>query len=167
MTNDLVAKWEISRRRVLAGMGAAGASLAANTAFAQATGPWATRPKGKVDRLNQGAERPPAAHRLDNPADCHGGPDQRDHGQNAALAARLLGPSRPVQLALEMRNRAPGEHDRMRQKAKYHRQVAEQRIKRQTGEQQQQRIIQGRRPHRGGNFFPRTALINRGATNDQ
>ena len=31
MTNDLVAKWEISRRRVLAGLGVAGASLAAGS----------------------------------------------------------------------------------------------------------------------------------------
>ena len=50
MTDDFIAKWELSRRRVLAGMGAVGASLAASDAFAQADGPWATPPKSKVDR---------------------------------------------------------------------------------------------------------------------
>ena len=52
MTNDLSAKWELSRRSVLGGLGAIGASLMASGAFAQPAGPWATPPKTKVDRLN-------------------------------------------------------------------------------------------------------------------
>ena len=38
---------------------------------------------------------------------------------------------------------APGEHDRMRQKPEYARHVAEHRVDRQAGEQQQQRIVRG------------------------
>ena len=51
MTDDLTAKWELSRRKVLAG--AAGLGLLGPTsAFAQAAGPWSQPPKSKVDKLN-------------------------------------------------------------------------------------------------------------------
>ena len=52
MTNDFIAKWEISRRRVLAGAASLGVAASAGAAFGQAAGPWATPPKSKVDRLN-------------------------------------------------------------------------------------------------------------------
>ena len=39
-------------------------------------------------RLDQRAERPAAAQRLDYPADHGGAADQDEHGQNPALAAR-------------------------------------------------------------------------------
>src|SRR3954447_1595748 len=51
MTDDLTAKWELSRRKVLAG--AAGLGLLGPTgALAQAAGPWSQPPKSKVDKLN-------------------------------------------------------------------------------------------------------------------
>src|SRR5712675_2102618 len=52
MSDDLIGKWELSRRRVLgaaAGLGVAGLSGAA---FGQQAGPWSVAPKSKVDRLN-------------------------------------------------------------------------------------------------------------------
>src|SRR6266446_2758264 len=52
MSDDLIGKWELSRRRVLgtaAGLGLAGLSGAA---FGQQSGPWSVAPKSKVDRLN-------------------------------------------------------------------------------------------------------------------
>jgi len=54
MTNDNFTKWEISRRRALAGIaGAAGlGALGPMGALAQAAGPWAQPPKSKVDKLN-------------------------------------------------------------------------------------------------------------------
>ena len=57
MTDDLIAKWELSRRRVLAGaagLGAAGLGTTgmAGGAFGQAAGPWSVPPKSKVDRVN-------------------------------------------------------------------------------------------------------------------
>jgi len=44
MTDDFNAKWELSRRRVLAGMGAVGASLAASNAFASRSAKSASAP---------------------------------------------------------------------------------------------------------------------------
>jgi len=57
MTDDLIRKWALSRRRVLAGAigaGAAGAGMAGLTrgALAQAAGPWSAVPRSKVDRVN-------------------------------------------------------------------------------------------------------------------
>src|SRR5580698_5520116 len=57
MSNDLIAKWELSRRRVLAGaagLGAAslGAMGATGAAYGQSAGPWSVAPKSKVDKLN-------------------------------------------------------------------------------------------------------------------
>jgi hypothetical protein len=112
-------------------------------------------------RFDQRAHRPAAAQCLDEPADRGGAADQHKHGHNAALAADPLGALLPVQLALDGRDCPPGEHDRMRQKSEYARHVAEQRVDRQAGEQQQQRIVQGWRPHRGGNLGCSGAAINR------
>ena len=52
MSDDLIGKWELSRRRVLgaaAGLGLAGLP---GGAFGQPGGPWSVAPKSKVDRLN-------------------------------------------------------------------------------------------------------------------
>src|SRR3954447_15511466 len=51
MTDDLTAKWELSRRKVLAGAAGLG-PLGPTSAFAQAGGPWSQPPKSKVDKLN-------------------------------------------------------------------------------------------------------------------
>jgi ABC-type glycerol-3-phosphate transport system substrate-binding protein len=53
MTHNLMQKWQISRRRALAGLaGTAGlGALGPFNALAQA-GPWAEAPKSKVDKLN-------------------------------------------------------------------------------------------------------------------
>ena len=52
MNDDLIGKWELSRRRVLAGMAGMGAAGLSGTAFGQQSGPWSVPPKSKVDRLN-------------------------------------------------------------------------------------------------------------------
>src|SRR5882672_3945291 len=50
--DDLMGKWELSRRRVLAGAAGLGLAGASGAAFGQGAGPWATPPKSKVDQLN-------------------------------------------------------------------------------------------------------------------
>ena len=52
MNDDLMRKWELSRRRVLAGAAGLGLAGASGAAFGQGAGPWATPPKSKVDRVN-------------------------------------------------------------------------------------------------------------------
>src|SRR5258708_37792436 len=52
MDDDLMGKWELSRRRVLAGAAGLGLAGASGAAFGQGAGPWATPPKSKVDQLN-------------------------------------------------------------------------------------------------------------------
>ena len=52
MTDDLTAKWELSRRRVLAGAAGLGAAGLSGGAFGQQPGPWSVPPKSKVDKLN-------------------------------------------------------------------------------------------------------------------
>src|SRR5580693_6399545 len=56
MTDDLIGKWELSRRRVLgaaAGLGLAGLSGGAfGQQAGQSSGPWSVAPKSKVDHLN-------------------------------------------------------------------------------------------------------------------
>src|SRR6185436_15704817 len=52
MSEDIVAKWEISRRRVLGGAAGLGLMAASGSALGQAAGPWSVAPKSKVDRLN-------------------------------------------------------------------------------------------------------------------
>ena len=52
MTDDLIGKWELSRRRVLAAAGGLGLAGLSGSAFGQQAGPWSVPPKSKVDRLN-------------------------------------------------------------------------------------------------------------------
>ena len=52
MSDDIIAKWEISRRRVLGGAAGLGLMGASGSALGQAAGPWSVAPKSKVDRLN-------------------------------------------------------------------------------------------------------------------
>jgi len=55
MTQDVIGKWELSRRRVLGGVAAAaglGSLGYGSAAMAQAAGPWSQAPRGRVDRLN-------------------------------------------------------------------------------------------------------------------
>ena len=52
MSDDLIRKWELSRRRVLAGAAGLGAAGLSGAAFGQQPGPWSVAPKSKVDRLN-------------------------------------------------------------------------------------------------------------------
>src|SRR4029453_11066615 len=52
MTDDLMRKWELSRRRVLAGAAGLGAAGATGRALGQAGGPWSQPPRSKVDRVN-------------------------------------------------------------------------------------------------------------------
>jgi multiple sugar transport system substrate-binding protein len=51
MTDDLMGKWELSRRKVLGGAVGLGL-LGPAGALAQAGGPWSQTPKSKVDKLN-------------------------------------------------------------------------------------------------------------------
>ena len=51
MTDDLMSRWELSRRRVLGGAAGLGL-LGPAAAFGQGAGPWSQPPKSKVDRLN-------------------------------------------------------------------------------------------------------------------
>ena len=52
MSSDLIHKWELSRRRVLAGAAGLGAAGLSGGAFGQQGGPWSVPPKSKVDRVN-------------------------------------------------------------------------------------------------------------------
>ncbi|HZB56446.1 MAG TPA: extracellular solute-binding protein, partial [Reyranella sp.] len=52
MSSDLIHKWELSRRRVLAGAAGLGAAGLSGGAFGQPGGPWSVPPKSKVDRVN-------------------------------------------------------------------------------------------------------------------
>ena len=52
MSDDLIGKWELSRRRVLGGAAGLGLAGLPGGAFGQAAGPWSVAPKSKVDRLN-------------------------------------------------------------------------------------------------------------------
>ncbi len=92
-------------------------------------------------------------------------PTSATHGQNAALAAGPFGALRPVELVVEERDCPPGEHDRMRHEPEHRPHVAEQRVDRQAGKQQQQRIVQGWRSHRGGNLGCDAAGNQSGAIN--
>ena len=50
MTDDLMSRWELSRRRVLGGAAGLGL-LGPAAAFGQGAGPWGQPPKSKVDKL--------------------------------------------------------------------------------------------------------------------
>src|SRR6516225_6028162 len=52
MTDDLIRKWELSRRRALAAAAGAGLAGWAGGALGQPGGPWSVPPKSKVDRVN-------------------------------------------------------------------------------------------------------------------
>src|SRR5215472_15164296 len=52
MHDDFMRKWELSRRRVLAGAAGLGLAGASGAAFGQGAGAWATPPKSKVERVN-------------------------------------------------------------------------------------------------------------------
>ena len=52
MSDDLIRKWQLSRRRVLAGAAGLGAAGLSGAAFGQPSGPWSVPPKSKVDRVN-------------------------------------------------------------------------------------------------------------------
>src|SRR4030088_132646 len=52
MSDDLMRKWALSRRRVFGAAGGLGAAGLSGAAFGQQAGPWSVAPKSKVDRLN-------------------------------------------------------------------------------------------------------------------
>ena len=52
MANDFTAKFELSRRRALAGTAALGLTAPLGSAYGQGAGPWSEAPKSKVDKLN-------------------------------------------------------------------------------------------------------------------
>src|SRR5258708_17944350 len=52
MHDDLMRKWELSRRRVLAGAAGLGLAGASGAALGQSAGPWSQPPNSKVDKLN-------------------------------------------------------------------------------------------------------------------
>src|SRR5262245_36484808 len=52
MSEDLIGKWELSRRRVLGGAAGLGVASLSGGAFGQQGGPWSVAPKSKVDRVN-------------------------------------------------------------------------------------------------------------------
>src|ERR1700730_3154424 len=52
MSDDLMRKWELSRRRVLGAAAGLGPAGLAGAAFGQQAGPWSLAPKSKVDKLN-------------------------------------------------------------------------------------------------------------------
>src|SRR5881396_886905 len=52
MTDDLIGKWELSRRRVLGAAAGLGLAGWAGGALGQQSGPWSAAPKSKVDRVN-------------------------------------------------------------------------------------------------------------------
>src|SRR6266853_1566249 len=52
MSDDLIGKWELSRRRVLGAAAGLGLTGMSGGAFGQQGGPWSVAPKSKVDRLN-------------------------------------------------------------------------------------------------------------------
>ena len=73
--------------------------------------------------------------------------DQQNHRYDAAVAARDLAASIAVQFAVEESNRAAREQNRMGNMAKDRRHVAEQRVDRETGDEQEQSIGTGRGYH--------------------
>ena len=111
--------------------------------------------------LDERAEHTAAAQPLDPGADRRRHADQHDDRDNAALAPNPVAAARAVELAVEERDRVAGEHDRVRHMREHCRQIAEQRIDRETDQQQQQHIVVAQRYHRIGNLGYAAAVSNR------
>ena len=52
MSDEVIGKWELSRRRVLATTAGLGLLGSTGQALGQPGGPWSQTPRSKVDRLN-------------------------------------------------------------------------------------------------------------------
>jgi adenosylcobyric acid synthase len=74
--------------------------------------------------------------------------DEHDHRDHAAAAARGRAASLAVELPVEKCDGAAGEHHRMRHMAEQRRHVAEDAVEREAGNEQQQRVGDGRRHSR-------------------
>jgi hypothetical protein len=93
-------------------------------------------------RAQEAAAREPRYQRARRrrPADEHG------DGNDAAHLPRGFAAALAVELAVEIRNRAPGEHGRMRDAPI--RRLAENRIEREAGDQHQERVVREGPDHR-------------------
>jgi hypothetical protein len=111
--------------------------------------------------LERGADEAAAAQPADRIADRGGGPDEQCDDDDAAVAARALAAHLAVQSAIEEGDRPPGEHDRMRHMTEQGRHVAERRVEREAGDEQQQRVVEARGIHRGGSLRSARATVNR------
>jgi hypothetical protein len=84
---------------------------------------------------------------LDCQAEGCGGPNQDDHGDDAAGAARGFAADRAIEAAIEECDRSAGEDDRVWHMAENRRHIAKQPIDRETEEQQQGRVGKSARHH--------------------
>ncbi len=100
-------------------------------------------------RLDRGTDDAAATHPLQTPAEPAGTADQYDNGGDAALAAAPFAAARPVELAVEKRDGAAGQRDRVRDTREEGRHVTKHRVDHNAGEQQQQRVVQVRQDYRG------------------
>jgi hypothetical protein len=83
--------------------------------------------------------------------------DQHDDGNDTPLIPAAFAALRPVEPALEKRNRAAGQHDGVRHAPEHRRHVAERRIDNNSGKQEEQRVAR----HRGANLGRAAPRINR------
>jgi hypothetical protein len=112
-------------------------------------------------RLDHGADHTAAAQPLHREPDYRRHTDQHDHRDDAALPPAAFAAARPIELAVEKADRPPGQHDRVRDMSKHRRQIAEQRIECEAGEQQQQPAVIVRKDHRPANLGYAAAAGNR------
>ena len=112
-------------------------------------------------RLGRGPGQIAAAQPLNRNSQHRRRADQHDHRNDAALPPAAFAAARAVELAVEKTDRPAGQHDRVGDMGKHHGDVAEQRIDREAGEQQQQPAVIVREDHRPANLGYAAAAGNR------
>ena len=102
---------------------------------------------GNQQGFEDGTEQMPAAHSLDRKTGCRRGTDHHYHGDDPAIATRGFAAVVAIELAIEKRDRATRDDDRMVYVAENRRHVAEERIDDKACDQHQQRIDANRHHH--------------------
>ena len=95
--------------------------------------------------FDNGTEQVAAAELFDREPQRCSGADQEDHRDDAAVTARRLAAGLTVQFAVEERNRAAGEHDRMLDTTEHCWHVAKYPVDCEAGDEQEQSIGAGGR----------------------
>jgi hypothetical protein len=111
-------------------------------------------------RLDRRADDVLAAQHVQRGAERRGDADQHHDRHDAALAPAPLAAAGAVELAVEEPDRPSGEHDRVRHDREDERHLAQDRVDRDAGEQQKQRIVSTRPEHGARSVGRAAAAIN-------